>query len=259
MCTNFLEKIRVLLIVILSIKNWYLFVAIYFRLLTTDYATLEMRNGIKIRLRVDSTDLMAFINVWILHDYGKSGLIIDNDDIVIDIGAHIGLFALFSAQLCKNGRIYCFEPVKENFDLLKSNIELNNVQNVTIINTAVSAENGVVSMYLNNDDAGHSMHVRGAKKIDVKSISLKSIFDIYNLKRCDFLKIDCEGEEYNIIDSLSNNYFDKIAKISLEYHFANVKPHLLENLVKKLEPHYKINTVSGLSGMGYLYARNKSS
>lgn len=258
MCANFLEKIRVLIIVISSIKNWYVFISIYFKLLASDYAILEMRNGIKIRLRVNSTDLMAFTNVWLLHDYDKSDFIINDDDVIIDIGAHIGLFALFASQFCKSGKIYCFEPVKENFDLLKSNVEINHIQNIIMINAAVSAEDGIVSVYLNEDDAGHSMHINGTKKIEVKSVSLRSIFNTNDFEKCDFLKIDCEGEEYNIINSLPKDYFDKIAKITLEYHFADVKPHLLENLTKKLESYYKVNIVSSMLGMGYLYARNQS-
>ena len=82
-----------------------------------------MRSGIKIMLRVNSTDLMAFTHVWLLKEYERPGFEIKNNDIIIDIGGHIGLFALYSSQFCKSGKIYCFEPIKENFDMLKSNIE----------------------------------------------------------------------------------------------------------------------------------------
>ena len=45
-------------------------------------------------------------------------LLIDENDVVVDVGAHIGLFALYASQFCNNGKIYSFEPVKENYDLL---------------------------------------------------------------------------------------------------------------------------------------------
>ena len=61
---------------------------------------------------------MALTNVWLIQDYSSKDFSIKNDDIVIDVGAHIGLFALFASQYCKSGKIYCFEPVKENYDLL---------------------------------------------------------------------------------------------------------------------------------------------
>jgi FkbM family methyltransferase len=240
----------------MTIKNWYQYVALYLNLVKSEYVVLEIRNGTKIMLRVNSTDLMAFTNVWLLREYSKSGFKIKNDDLVIDIGAHIGLFALFAAQFCKNGTIYCFEPVKENFDLLKSNLDLNNIRNVVAVNAAVSVNTGVVTIYLNEDEAGHSMHVMGSKQIQVKSLSLQDIFNSNKLERCDFLKIDCEGEEYEIINSLSMPYFNKISKMCIEYHFADTKPHLLQDMTKKLQAlSYTVTTRNVLPGIGFMYAK----
>ena len=80
-------------------------------------------------LRVNSTDLMAFTHVWLLKEYERPGFEIKNEDIVIDVGGHIGLFALFSSQFCKSGTIYCYEPIKENFEMLKASIDLNHIKN----------------------------------------------------------------------------------------------------------------------------------
>ena len=110
---------------------------------------------------------MAFTHVWLLQEYYRYGFEIKDNDVIIDIGAHIGLFTLFSSQFCKNGRIYCFEPVKDNFSMLKSNLKLNNIENVIVANTAVSSITGPVTIYLNEDEAGHSMHVPGQKQIQV--------------------------------------------------------------------------------------------
>jgi len=237
------------------IKNWDDYVKLYFNKIKSEYIILEMRSGTKIKLRVDSTDLMAFTHVWLLKEYERPGFEIKNDDIIIDIGSHVGLFALFSAQFCKSGTIYCFEPVKENFEMLKSNLELNNTTNVIATNAAVSTDNGTVTIYLNEDESGHSMHVEGSKSIQVKSLSLQNIFESHNIERCDFLKVDCEGEEYSIMDSLPTLYYKRIAKICIEYHFANTKQDLLENLINKLESlSFKIKTRMILSDIGFLYA-----
>jgi len=252
------EKARILIKAIQSIKNWYLFVALYLNLIKDEYAILETRKGVKIKIRVNSTDFMAFTHVWLLQEYDKSGFEIRDTDIVIDVGAHIGLFALFSSQFCKNGKVYCFEPIKENFDLLESNLELNNIRNVVATNVAVSSNNGIVTIYLDEDEAGHSMYGAGTKQVQVKSFSLQEIFDSNKLKKCDFLKMDCEGEEYKIIDSLSTSYFDKINKMCIEYHFTDSKPHLLQDMIKKLElSSYMIDTRKILPSIGFLYAKRK--
>jgi len=238
------------------IKNWNDYVSLYFNKIKSEYVILEMRNGIKIRLRVNSTDLMAFTHVWLLKEYERLGFEIENSDTIIDIGGHIGLFALFSSQFCKSGKIYCFEPIKENFEMLKSNVELNHITNIIPTNAAVSKDNSSVTIYLNEDEAGHSMHVVGTKSVQVESISLQAIFDSYNIDSCDFLKVDCEGEEYSIMDSLPSEYYDKIRKMCIEYHFVDTKPHLLEGLMRKLESHsFDVKTRKILLDIGFLYAK----
>ena len=237
------------------IKNWNDYVKLYFRRIKSEYAILEMRNGIRVKLRVDSTDLIAFTHVWLLKEYERPGFEIKNTDTIIDIGAHIGLFALFSVQFCKAGKIYCFEPVKENFEMLKTNLELNNITNVIATNAAVSVNNGTVTIYLNDDEAGHSMYVTGSKPIQVKSVSLQNVFESHNIEKCDFLKVDCEGEEYAIMNSLSASHCEKIGKICIEYHFADTKPDLLEGLIDRLESlSFKIKTRKILPDIGFLYA-----
>ena len=256
MSASLFEKVRILIKAIKVIKNWHLYVALYLNLIKNEHIILETRNGIKIKLRVNSTDLMAFTHVWLLHEYDRTGFEIRDTDIVIDIGAHIGLFALFSSQFCKNGKVYCFEPVKENFDLLELNLELNNIRNVVATNVAISTSIGVVTIYLNEDESGHSMYVTGSKQIQVKSLSLQDVFDSNKLEKCDFLKIDCEGEEYKIIDSLPTSYFDKINKMCVEYHFVDTKPYLLQDMIKKLKLlSYMIDTRNILPSIGFLYAK----
>ena len=258
MGTSFLEKFRILLKAIKIIRNWHTYLFVYFKWINTEYVILETKNRIKIKLRVNSTDLMAFTNVWLLREYDKPGFEIKNDDIIIDVGAHIGLFTLFASQFCKNGMIYCFEPIQENYSLLLSNLQLNNIMKVIPHNVAVSQNTDNVIIYLNKDESGHSMHIPGPKSVQVKSVSLKSIIDSNSLERCDLLKIDCEGEEYNIIDFLPSAYFDKIKKMCIEYHFADNKPSLLENLIKKLEAFsYTVNIRSLHKGIGFLYALKK--
>jgi len=249
------EKTKILIKSIRVIKNWYLYVALYLNLIKSEHIILESRNGIKIKLRVNSTDIMAFTHVWLLHEYDRSEFEINDADIVIDIGAHIGLFALFASQFCKNGKIYCFEPVKENFKLLEANLILNNIKNIIAVNAAISTNNDNVTIYLNEDESGHSMYVTGSKKIQVKSVTLQDVFDSNKLEKCNFIKIDCEGEEYEIINSLSTPYFDKINKMCIEYHFVDTKPELLQNMINKLQTSYTVHTRKILPSIGFLYAK----
>ena len=125
------------------------------------------------------------------------------------------MFALFASQFCKKGKIFCFEPIKENYDLLLENLELNSIQNIVPFNLAVYHDSKKVKMYINVDEAGHSIFLPSSKSIQVNSISLKKIFDDNKIDLCDFAKIDCEGSEYSIIDSLPLEYLKRIKKMAI--------------------------------------------
>lgn len=253
--TKYSEKFRILIEAIKIIKNWHVYVFVYLGWIKSSHAILKTRSGLRIKLRVNSTDLMAFTHVWLLREYEKPGFEIHNDDTIIDIGSHIGLFTLFASQFCKDGRIFCFEPVKENYDMLLSNLQLNDITNVKSFNSAVSEKKGEVKIHLNDDESGHSMFINGTKFIQIQSTSLKDIIDSNNLEKCDYVKMDCEGAEYDIINSLPEDYFNKIQKMCIEYHFIDEKPHLVENMKKKLAKlAYELSSRDISSSIGFLYA-----
>lgn len=207
----------------------------------------------KIKLRTRSTDLMALTNVWLVEEY--SNFRINDNDIIIDIGAHIGLFTLYASQYCKNGTIFCFEPVEENYDILVDNITQNNLKNVKPFKSAVSKSESTITIYHNKDEAGHSMFSFTSHALKVDSISLKKIIDENSINQCNLIKLDCEGAEYEIIESLPLEYFKKISKMIIEYHFADSKPELVNEIITKLKNvSFKILTIPDSSDMGMLYA-----
>ena len=113
-------------------------------------------------------------------------------------------------------------------------------------------------LYLNADNTGHSLHIPTSKSVKVKSLTLQSILDSNKLETCDYLKLDCEGSEYDIIESLPDKYFKKIKKIYIEYHFFDTKSHLVDKLLKKLESlSYSITKVPMPFEMGSIYAKQK--
>lgn len=252
---SIITKIKILIKATNVFKNWYLYPLVYFSIIKRDYVIFETHSGLKIKLRTRSTDLMALTNVWLVEEYSGSNFRINANDVIIDIGAHIGLFTLYASQYCKNGIIFCFEPVDENYDILVDNITQNNLKNVKPFKSAVSKSESTITIYRNKDEAGHGMFSFTSHALKVDSISLKKIIDENSINQCNLIKIDCEGAEYEIIESLPLEYFKKISKMIIEYHFADSKPKLVNDLKTKLmTASFKISTVSHSSDMGLLYA-----
>lgn len=190
---------------------------------------------------------------------------IGESDTVIDIGANVGIFSVLASSIASKGKIYSFEPVKDNFNRLVAHKELNNCNNIIPDNRGVSNKNKKVKIHLLNDNSGgHSLNKKKFNNLPEKAssyemidcITLKDIFDIYNIERCDFLKMDCEGEEYKILKALPSDYYKKIDKIALEFHRAVVdEVKLAKHLVKQ----GYIVTISDLGNiLGMIFAKKRT-
>ena len=237
-------------------SNWHILPKVYYRTTEDEFAIFKTKSGLQIKIRVKSTDLMALVNVWIKNEYEIDSFSIKENDSIIDIGGHIGLFSLLISQKSKNARVYSFEPIKDNFNLLNSNLELNNIKNVFAYNLAVSKNLDEVNLFLSDDESAHSIISKESESIRVKSISLQKIFDDNKIDTCKLLKLDCEGAEYEIIDSLPNEYLDKIQNMTIEYHLADSKPDLVKNLIEKIKHSgFNIKTRQHHNDMGFLIAR----
>lgn len=238
-------------------KNWYFYPLLYFGLLKND-STFLLRNNLKIKLRTNSTDIQTFTNIWIWEEYKNKIFSIGENDIIIDVGAHIGLFSLYASQFCTRGKIYAFEPIRSNYDLLVFNIDLNQAKNVKTFQKAVSDKSGILRLFLSPDAAAHSIFLKSSSYQDVECTSLEDIMDSNEIEICNLLKLDCEGSEYSILDSLPNSYFDRIQKIVMEYHLVNQRPDLIENLMKKLSSlNYQLLLDKKYADSGILFAIKK--
>jgi FkbM family methyltransferase len=117
------------------------------------------------------------------------------DATVIDIGAHIGEFALFAESFLHPKTIYSFEPVLASFALLQKNIPAAHAFHAAICTTPS------VTMHIPNHtcmSSGVVSSKSGHKEIS-PGLFLDSIPEIQNEKYIDLIKIDVEGMEYDVL------------------------------------------------------------
>lgn len=116
----------------------------------------------------------------------------DRRRLAIDVGGHVGLWSRILAKFF--GQVVAFEPLPAHIECFRANVTATNVD---LLETAVGRQIGTVSIAMPEDNTGHA-HVRSDGGHAVLCTTLDAIghgiFDVV-----DFLKIDVEGFEYEVL------------------------------------------------------------
>ena len=187
--------------------------------------------------------------------YNNDFVCVAENDIVFDIGFNYGFFAL-DALTYKPNKVIGFEP---NPKLVKLFNELD-IDSVELHQVAVSDKVGSTIFYENNFSGKSSIHSyinsdTSSNSYEVNICSFNDMAEQYDV--IDYLKVDCEGAEYEIFESIPKEFLtNKIRKIALEFHH-NINDIKVVNLISKIKEcgfETKIDYKDGDS-TGMLYAR----
>lgn len=132
--------------------------------------------------------------------------------VIIDIGAHIGLFSVIASQVTgKTGKVYAFEPAPSTYALLQKTIVINHEEQVIeSFQKAVGKENGKITFFISDDQADNSNSLVNYKEdrslhgIDVAVTSIDNFVKEKNISKLNFIKIDVEGAEYDTLQGAAN-------------------------------------------------------
>ncbi len=166
------------------------------------------------------------MDVWIIKEtcldrnYESHATSIQDGWTVIDIGAGLRDFAVSVAYEHPNCQVYAYEPFPESYRLLDENIKLNSVSNVVAAPIAIGARSGEMMLFITGAAVQHTTTNASstAAAITVQGLCLDDVFEVNALSVCDFLKMDCEGGEFDILFNASAATLKKIRNICLEYH-----------------------------------------
>ena len=191
---------------------------------------LDLRRGGKLFVRSGTSDIRIFKDVFVKDIYGLSEFEREHRsppplDCVMDIGGHIGFFSIRVSPLAR--RVIACEPVPENAQLLRRNLEDTACTNVSLVHCAVTSTAGNTRVFTSPNPARHSVLASLAgsetESVSVRARTLSDLFDEYKVERCDLLKLDCEGSEYGILFHASSEILGRVDRIAMEYHRASAE------------------------------------
>jgi len=146
-------------------------------------------------------------------------------DVILDLGANLGIISILLAKKFPFTKIYSFEASPINFQNFIKNIEDNNCSNITPFNLAVWSTTGETLEIPTSptNSGGSSLYYKQEffnqyPISKVKTISLQDILSQNNIESCKLLKIDVEGAEYEIFSSFPEEKLNFIKNIGIEFH-----------------------------------------
>lgn len=188
---------------------------------------IALRNGLRLRIRAGTSDFGVVDDVYTYRVYDKALARVTEGQVVVDIGAHAGMFAMAAAA--RGATVFCFEPLPENVELLDANARLNGYERRIISHRmAAASASGPVELSVMPGNTGGSTrfpsmypewrHNDRVTTMTVPGITLHDILQRCGLETCDCLKMDCEGSEFEILQRAPAEDLRRIHAMILEYH-----------------------------------------
>jgi FkbM family methyltransferase len=181
--------------------------------------------------------------------YAHAGFELRPSDTVVDIGGNIGVFVLWAAPQVPRGLVLSVEPNPASIRCLKLNVERNDLGNVTAMQAAAGSDGGTMELiyhpgwemiaynarvsapwfykqsglarllrWIIARLANRQISAEPAQRINAPLMSLERIMDHEGIEVVNYLKLDCEGSEFEVLRNTSGACWSRIERAAIEYH-----------------------------------------
>ncbi len=197
-----------------------------------------------------------FSEIFTEQQYLRHGITINEGDCIFDVGANIGLFALFMSKLQKLVKIFAFEPINPIFEVLQANVKLHSIPNISLFNYGLSSSNIQAKSFTFYPNMAGNSTTRPWEKLKQREVmnvalnqdmveylfqrqevtgevrTLSSVINELDINSIELLKIDVEGEEYEVLQGINPNDWSKIKQIVAEVHDIEGRIDKIKALLK---------------------------
>ncbi len=152
----------------------------------------------------------------------------DRPATLLDLGAHIGLAAIYFARAFPAAQLACVEPDPDNLRVLRRNLELNSIT-AAVFAAAVHREDGTAMMARAAAAYGHSIADAGteasADRFEIAAVTVPTLLARLGWERVGLAKVDIEGHESALLAEPCD-WLDRVDALCLEYHLDGGERHL---------------------------------
>ena len=141
---------------------------------------------------------------------------------VLDIGANVGVTALYFSRIFPRADVYAFEPAPDNFAVLQKNVS--NCNRIRAYNFALGSQDATLELFASDNPVnfgGYSLHAAGSdtsKKISIPVRNVASVLAEISVKAVDVIKVDTEGAEWDILTAFPESVLRGAKYITGELH-----------------------------------------
>ena len=179
--------------------------------------------GSHLSMRIDDSDIRVFKQIFVDNEYDSLNLP-ETANTIVDLGANIGLSALFFLKKYPNAHIIAVEPDTVNFEFMKKNLE-DYSNHVALLQAAIWPSDGEVSL-VEHDESNEGLGAWGYRtetltegaEASVSAISIPTLMNQFSMDFIDILKVDIEGAEYELFEKDYESWLDKVGLIIIETH-----------------------------------------
>jgi FkbM family methyltransferase len=231
-------------------KNWFYYLPLFDVGDATGEQRFHLRNGQVIDVRRDGRFVLN--EIYLDRVYDLPGRPWAGMSHVLDLGANIGLFASYVASQSSGATIHCFEPARENFEILERNIERNGI-NARLYDCALTVDDGVGFLSHEGSSVEYGLVENESDATEqVKCLAMTRVFEVCEVEHFDLLKIDIEGFEKQLISAASDEWLGRFQNVVMEWHHGREELEGIKNRFREMG--YDAQTIYEEGQMPFLRA-----
>lgn len=172
--------------------------------------------------------------------YEKFGVRLQEDDYVVDAGAHVGVFSVdASRKIGPQGKVFSFEPIPAINAILKNQTKYTASDNIIANTEALGAKKGATTYRFSDEKTSSSAENSEGESIDVTITTLDDYVKEHKIEKINFIKMDIEGSEIAALTGATETIKRFKPRLSICIYHRPGDPEAIKRLILDMRPDYQ--------------------